>query len=297
MFSVSSFLNSIRRSLPIGLVKMAKGKYFYAVKTGKVPGVYGSWEECKKQVDKFPSATFKKFASEEEALTFVGSNASEPTADSLDFLEEVFKEDMTSEIPVECSTGMKRVYSKLSEEEVPSAKRKKNLETTAVSPAEIPVQRGGFTYMGNAVVVYTDGCCSSNGYKMARAGIGVYWGPDHPKNVAERLTGRQTNQRAEILAACRAIEQAKSMDITKIVLYTDSMFTINGITKWIKKWKTNGWKLNSGGSVTNKDDFQKLDKATEGMQITWIHIPGHAGYQGNEEADRLAREGATKPLN
>ncbi|KAG2468634.1 RNH1 Ribonuclease, partial [Polypterus senegalus] len=59
------------------------------------------------------------------------------------------------------------------------------------------------------------------------------------------------------------------MDITKIVLYTDSMFTINGITKWIKKWKTNGWKLNSGGSVTNKDDFQKLDKATEGMQITW----------------------------
>ena len=29
-------------------------------------------------------------------------------------------------------------------------------------------------------------------------------------------------------AACKAIEQAKAQDITKLVLYTDSMFTING---------------------------------------------------------------------
>ena len=27
-----------------------------------------------------------------------------------------------------------------------------------------------------------------------------------------------------------------------------------------------------------------------------MHIPGHAGYRGNEEADRLSREGAVKPL-
>lgn len=27
-----------------------------------------------------------------------------------------------------------------------------------------------------------------------------------------------------------------------------------------------------------------------------MHIPGHAGYSGNEEADRLSREGAVKPL-
>lgn len=26
-----------------------------------------------------------------------------------------------------------------------------------------------------------------------------------------------------------------------------------------------------------------------------LHIPGHAGYLGNEEADRLSREGAAKP--
>ncbi len=33
---------------------------------------------------------------------------------------------------------------------------------------------------GDAVVVYTDGGCTANGRKGARAGIGVYWGRDHP---------------------------------------------------------------------------------------------------------------------
>ena len=30
------------------------------------------------------------------------------------------------------------------------------------------------------VTVYTDGACVNNGRHSAKAGIGVYWGPDHP---------------------------------------------------------------------------------------------------------------------
>lgn len=37
-----------------------------------------------------------------------------------------------------------------------------------------------FLFVGDAVVVYTDGCCSANGQRGARAGIGVYWGHNHP---------------------------------------------------------------------------------------------------------------------
>ncbi|CAI9603236.1 unnamed protein product [Staurois parvus] len=152
-----------------------------------------------------------------------------------------------------------------------------------------------FTHMGDAMCVYTDGCCSQNGRLKSRAGIGVYWGPNHPQNVAERLQGRQTNQRAEIQAACKAIEQARSQNIAKLVLYTDSMFTINGITKWIHTWRNNGWKLKSGKDVINRTDFEKLYKLMDGIDVKWIHIPGHAGFGGNEAADKLAREGARKP--
>ena len=30
-------------------------------------------------------------------------------------------------------------------------------------------------------VVYTDGCCRGNGKQGAIGGIGVYWGPEHPR--------------------------------------------------------------------------------------------------------------------
>lgn len=42
------------------------------------------------------------------------------------------------------------------------------------------VRRTFCVFVGDAVVVYTDGCCSANGKAGARAGIGVYWGLNHP---------------------------------------------------------------------------------------------------------------------
>lgn len=46
-------------------------KKFYAVRTGKNTGVFSSWDECKKNVDGFPSAVYKSFLSYEEAENFV----------------------------------------------------------------------------------------------------------------------------------------------------------------------------------------------------------------------------------
>lgn len=53
---------------------MGKKKY-YAVKHGKVPGVYETWEECKNQVDGVGGAVYKGFPTREEALRFVGAAA------------------------------------------------------------------------------------------------------------------------------------------------------------------------------------------------------------------------------
>ena len=34
---------------------------FYAVKIGRKPGIYLTWDECKQQVDKFKGAVYKSF--------------------------------------------------------------------------------------------------------------------------------------------------------------------------------------------------------------------------------------------
>ena len=48
---------------------------FYAVKKGKIPGIYNSWDDCKKMVDGFPGAVYKSFKTLEEAEAFVSKNS------------------------------------------------------------------------------------------------------------------------------------------------------------------------------------------------------------------------------
>lgn len=49
---------------------MAKTK-FYAVKNGKMPGIYTTWADCQKQVIGFSSAVYKSFPTREEAEAYM----------------------------------------------------------------------------------------------------------------------------------------------------------------------------------------------------------------------------------
>ena len=49
---------------------------YYAVKVGKKPGIYKTWDECKEQVNKFPGAIYKSFKTLEEAEKFSGVKTS-----------------------------------------------------------------------------------------------------------------------------------------------------------------------------------------------------------------------------
>ncbi|KAG9347351.1 hypothetical protein JZ751_004918, partial [Albula glossodonta] len=227
MIKLTRLYGIARKPFFIGSWEMVKGKFFYAVKIGARPGVYNTWDECKTQVSKFPCATYKKFALEEDAWAFVRSkSAAESSASATEGGSCVpgpprFAPEGIPLFPL----GKKRPPGDC--DEVDHGKRLKCTDEDPLKACSEDVGNDRFTYMGDAVVVYTDGCCTGNGRAGARAGIGVYWGPDHPMNVSDRLEGRQTNQRAEIQAACKALEQAKDKNFKKLVLYTDSMFTIN----------------------------------------------------------------------
>lgn len=49
---------------------MAKNKY-YAVKNGRVPGIYSTWDECKKQVDGYSGAEYKSFLIKADAEAYI----------------------------------------------------------------------------------------------------------------------------------------------------------------------------------------------------------------------------------
>lgn len=46
-------------------------KNYYVVHKGRKTGIYSSWLDCKKQIDKFEGAIFKKFTNEDEAKKFL----------------------------------------------------------------------------------------------------------------------------------------------------------------------------------------------------------------------------------
>lgn len=44
---------------------------YYAVKNGRIPGIYTNWDDCKAQVNKYPNAEYKSFSSETEANEYM----------------------------------------------------------------------------------------------------------------------------------------------------------------------------------------------------------------------------------
>lgn len=58
---------------------MATTKY-YAVKVGKFPGIYHSWDECKDFVIGFPNAQFKSFKKMEDAAKYMRGETETPAS-------------------------------------------------------------------------------------------------------------------------------------------------------------------------------------------------------------------------
>lgn len=50
-------------------------KKYYAVKSGRTPGIYMTWEDCKAQVNGFSNPEYKSFTDVVEAAAFIEGNA------------------------------------------------------------------------------------------------------------------------------------------------------------------------------------------------------------------------------
>ena len=136
------------------------------------------------------------------------------------------------------------------------------------------------------VDIYTDGACRGN---PGPGGWGVLL---RSNNKEKELCGGAldtTNNQMELLAAIKALESLK--EICEVNLYTDSKYVKQGITEWIIKWKTNGFKNSKNKPVLNAELWMRLDKIASQHKVNWQWVKGHAGHIDNERADELANKG------
>jgi ribonuclease HI len=136
------------------------------------------------------------------------------------------------------------------------------------------------------IEIYTDGACRGN---PGPGGWGaVLIAGKHRKEIfgGEPET---TNNRMELTAAIEALNALKGS--RSVLLHTDSKYVMQGITEWMANWKERGWKTASKQPVKNQDLWIALDEAIGRHDVHWRWVKGHAGNQGNEDADALANRG------
>ena len=138
----------------------------------------------------------------------------------------------------------------------------------------------------NEVDIFTDGACRHN------PGPGGWGAILKSESATKELYGGEihtTNNQMELLAAIKALQSLKRP--CRGNLYTDSKYVQQGITEWIIKWKSNGFRNAKKKPVLNSDLWKQLDQLAAVHEVEWYWIKGHSGHPENERADALANKG------
>ncbi len=143
--------------------------------------------------------------------------------------------------------------------------------------------------------VYTDGACSNNGQKGAKAGLGVYFGENDPRNCCERIEGKQTNNTAELKAIIKAAEilYREILAGFTVNIYSDSSYAIRCCTTYGEKMEKKNWikkKPIPNQQLVKQAYYTFKDKKN-------VHFHYIAAHTGKEDEHSLGNEGADKLAN
>ncbi|MEG6586051.1 ribonuclease H family protein [Dendrosporobacter sp. 1207_IL3150] len=196
---------------------MAAVKKIYCVKVGRVPGLYQTWEDCKKHVHGYPGALYKSFTNTQDAESYMSDNP------------------MSSEVIDE--TGSCLGYD-----------------------------------------IYVDGSYSDKQYSWAFV---VY--KDQKLIHTESGLGKDSeaasihNVAGELEAAVQAIKWADKQGLDLVTIHHDYI--------GISEWATGRWKTNNKFTQAYAEFSRNYLK-----MIKFNKVAGHTGVEGNELADKLAKE-------
>ena len=141
------------------------------------------------------------------------------------------------------------------------------------------------------IEIFSDGACRGN------PGPGGWGALLRYEAREKRLYGSEphtTNNRMELKATIEALRALREpCDVT---VWTDSQYVKKGMTEWLVGWKAKGWKTAAKEPVKNADLWQELDAEAARHRVDWQWVKGHAGHEGNEEADRLANQAIDEML-
>lgn len=264
--------------------------YFYAVRNGHNPGIYYSWNDCKVQIEKYERPMFKKFETMEEAKEFI----------TCDDPEKLTKKQ--AGVKTSSMSYIKKFKGKI--------KSFAYMDTNKYTPSKWNMIDGEF-------YLFTDGSSKRKGDSIVHSGLGIYLGEDC-YNI-KQVYQDKTNNQCELMAI-NMVYSIILKNINQLVKYnkrinivTDSEYSINCVTKWIKNWQKRKWVTGNGTEVKNKELIVSIYNAMEKVKelnkklpdshqidIKFLHVNSHTVpnesdrhkyflWKGNLIADGLAQ--------
>ena len=144
--------------------------------------------------------------------------------------------------------------------------------------------------------IYTDGSSRGN---PGRAGWGCIVMSE--KKVREYSGGLKlaTNNQMEMYAVEHAMYLINAIGQRgdKIIIHSDSQYTIKGLTEWILGWEKNGWKNSQKKEVINIEAWKRmlsLKRQIKNKDIEMVlkYIKAHNGHKYNDRVDLIATSAA-----
>ena len=124
------------------------------------------------------------------------------------------------------------------------------------------------------VSIFCDGSSLGNGQVATRAAAVALLGYRGIWRAFGQYLGVATNQQAEIAAAALGLESLR--EPCDVRVFTDSRYVVETMNGRFRR-------------KTNKEWWERLDRAAENHNIHWEWTAGHVGHLLQETADRAAR--------
>jgi ribonuclease HI len=239
-------------------------QYYYAVRIGRIPGIYMSWNECEKQVKNFPGTKFKRFKTYEDAYYYING--------TLPISNKIISKTIKKKQPVD-----KTIRNNLTQTDV------------------LYIYTDG-SCIGNGTKR------SRGGYGVYIGGTDYNDPKNISAKLESSYDTPATNNRAELKAIIEAFYIIEKYFVDRnIIIYSDSKYSIKCCTGYGKKMSTRNWINDKGEFIPNHElvieVFQLAQKYSH--IVTIKHIRAHTEKAdihslGNDFADKLAKQGVSK---
>ena len=135
--------------------------------------------------------------------------------------------------------------------------------------------------------IYIDGSCLKNPGKGGSAMIQLI--NEKRVIVFSEHFQETTNNRCELSALILAL----NINIKNKIIFSDSLYVVNGYNNWIHNWVRNNWKNSQKHDVLNSDlwkEILQLKNINSDTTIKWVKA--HYINKYNNLCDKFAKEAA-----